>query len=142
MPQLFAVLESGDNRNMLRLVMAKKFVENHVALVFAVGYQGSGAWTDYHVVLQMDEWNEKVKYITASWEGEPVDHNPYHNEFEELNDFINSRCDYDKDFIPYLKKEFLDKTDIDGTFEENWDWSDGIHLAICEDCEWPIRYEF
>ena len=136
MNQLYTILQKGSNK--INLAVAKKIVDGKIVLVTAIGYIGNDEWSDYHVVLELDEWN-KNHQIMESWTSPHLTRSPYQKEFDDLTSFLHSRCDFDHNFVPFLKERFVNDMNFDeskGVYEECWDHSDGVDTVVMMEDEW------
>jgi hypothetical protein len=95
--------EDGDFT--LRVVMAKKVLDDETAILVAHGYEGGGCWGEYYAAYKLDEYGESVEETIERSVGFPDDDTEYSDDYEELNDYINKFCDFDDDGIPSLKEE-------------------------------------
>jgi hypothetical protein len=143
--EIFIVLErtrkSTDDDRRVRLVMCKRCLGNDLFALVAIGYEGGGSWSEFYAVYQLDDFHESILETKESLKGESDD-STYYETYNQLHETINNYCDFNEEFIPSLKEEFVASLISDKGFKyyESWNWDDGIHLAASSN--WQIQFNW
>jgi hypothetical protein len=143
--EIFIVLEtenpSEDDNRTVRLVMCKRDLGNDLFALVAIGYEGGGSWSEYYAVYQLDEFHESILETKESLIGATED-SPHYETYNQIQESINTYCDFNEDFVPHLKEDFLsDLRAHQGLASyESWNWDDGIHLAASGN--WQIMFHW
>jgi hypothetical protein len=146
--QVLAIIEttrtSEETPTRLRVVVAKKDLDDNKAAIAAIGYGGGGCWHEHCAVVQLDEFQESVESII-----EIVsffdDSEEYTQEYEQLLQDIYEFCYTDEEGVPHLKEEYFDGPYMDKNkemFDHFWDWDSEILPAISQSSDWTIFYSW
>ena len=145
--QIYIALEKTrnheENDRMVRLVMCKKDIGDDIVAMVAVGYEGGGQWSEYYAVYKLDEYQESVEDTIEYSIGMPDYDSKYQSEYDDILQYINKFCDFDEEFIPFLKEEYLNEDEFDNeseTYDKDWNWDDETHLIASSD--WQIFYKW
>lgn len=144
--QLFALKETDRNDedgNIIRLVIARKDLEDDKVAIVAHGYEGGGCWTDYYAILQLDSFQESVEEIVESWIASGVEDSENQDTFDEINQYIQEFVFFDDSCIPRFRTESIESEEYDiecGTLEIDWDWDAEIMPAISEDWQFLDKW--
>jgi hypothetical protein len=141
--QLYITLENeAESEQMIRLVMLKRDLGDNIFALVAIGYEGGGAWSEYYAVYELDEFHESILETKESLIG-PDEESQYYDVYNSIQECINNYCDFNEEFVPYLKEELMGELRDDGDskiYQTFWNWDDGIHLTASKN--WQIQYRF
>jgi hypothetical protein len=146
--EVFIILESEgsseDDNRLARLVMYKRDLGNNLFALVAIGPEGGGCWSEFFAVYQLDEFHESILGTKESLVGgSATADSPYYETYNGILKAVDAYCDFDAQWAPSLKKEFLSGVaNQEGlvVYQNYWNWDDGIHLAASD--SWQIKFHF